>query len=107
MIGRYDAKDGSKHMGLMFLTCKKSTINEQVQSVTYQTLQRLSSLQVQGLIVRLTNGENYGFVYCRSTPNNPEIRAICKHFDEVNIFIVLQKIKLRLRSFAKETKSVL
>ena len=84
MIGRYDAKDGSKHMGLMFLTSKKSTINEEVQSVTYQTLQRLSSLQVQGLIVRLTN---YGFVYCRSTPNHQEIRAICKHFEETNILM--------------------
>ena len=87
MIGRYDAEDGSKHMGLMFLTSKKSAIIEQVQSVTHQTLKRVNSLQVQGLIVRLTNGDNYGFVYCRTTPINPEIKAICKHFDECHILM--------------------
>ena len=32
--------------------------------------------------MELTNGIKLGFVYCRSTPNNPEVKAINKYFDE-------------------------
>ena len=35
----------------------------------------------------MKNENNYGFVYCRSTPSNPEIKAICKYFDECNLLM--------------------
>ena len=87
IIGRYDSEDGLKHMGLMLLSGGNSNIVSQIKNVTHQTAKRDKNLQVQGLIVRLMNGKNYGFVYCRSTPSNPEIDAICKYFAECNILM--------------------
>jgi hypothetical protein len=82
IIGRYDSEDGSKHMGLMILSKKTSSLIGQIQSITHQTLKRESLLQIQGLILRMTNSLKFGFLYCRSTPNNPEIKAIKKYFAE-------------------------
>ena len=87
ILGRYDSEDGSKHMGLMLLTSKQSSVVDKIHNVTYQTAKRNDKLQIQGIIVRLINDNNVGFVYCRSTPNNPEIRAICKYFNECNILM--------------------
>ena len=61
IIGRYDSDDGSKHMGLILLTSKKSSINDQIQSITHQSTSRQKKLQIQGLIVRLIKGINFGF----------------------------------------------
>ena len=72
-------------MGLILLTSKKSSINDQIQSITYQSVSRQKKLQIQGLIVRLIKGINFGFVYCRSTPSNQEIKAIYTDFKECNI----------------------
>ena len=74
-------------MGLMLLSRKSSNIVKQIKNVTDQTARRENNLQVQGIIVRLISGEKYGFVYCRSTPNNPEIKAVCKSFAECNILM--------------------
>ena len=82
LIGRYDSEDGKKHMGLLLLSSLSSSMSNQIQSVTHQVVQRNGKLQIQGLIVRLTNGFNLGFIYCRSGPNDSEIKAINKHFDE-------------------------
>ena len=58
-----------------------------MQTVTYQNAKRQGNLQVEGLIVRLKNSINIGFVYCRSTPNDPEIKAINKYFDECKVLM--------------------
>ena len=58
-----------------------------MKNITHQTAKRANNLQVQGMIVRLISGKNYGFIYCRSTPTNPEIKAICKYFQECNILM--------------------
>ena len=87
ILGRYDSEDGSKHMGLMLLTSKQSSVFDQIQNVTHQTPKRENKIQIQGLVVRITAGQNFGFVYCRSTPNYPEIKAICKYFCECNILM--------------------
>ena len=71
----------------MLLTSKKSSVFENIHNVTYQTAKRKDNLQIQGIIVRLISDHKVGFVYCRSTPNNPEIRAICKYFNECNILM--------------------
>ena len=68
-------------MGLLLLSSRKSS-TVQIQSVTHQTLKRNGNLQIQGLIVRLTNGFNLGFIYCRSGPSNAEIKAINKCFHD-------------------------
>ena len=82
IFNRYDSEDGSKHMGLILLTSKKSEILKEFKSVTHLPAKRNNKLQIQGLIVRLRNGLNFGFIYCRSGPNNSEIKAIQKYFDE-------------------------
>ena len=87
LIGRYDSEDGIRHMGLMLLSSGKSDIRRQMKNITHQTAKRANNLQVQGMIVRLISGKNYGFIYCRSTPTNPEIKAICKYFQECNILM--------------------
>ena len=58
-----------------------------MHNITHQTAKRENKLQVQGLIVRMKSGICFGFVYSRSTPNNPEIKAICKYFNECNILM--------------------
>ena len=35
----------------------------------------------------MTNGLDFGFICCRSTPNDPEIKAINKHFNECNLLM--------------------
>ena len=80
VIERYDSEDEKKHMGLLLISSKKSLISHQVQSVTHQVVERNGDLQIQGLIVRLISGFNLGFIYCRSSPNKPEIKAINKYF---------------------------
>ena len=87
IFNRYDSDDGIKHMGLMLLTRNNSSIIDQFKSVTQLPAKRNGKLQIQGLIVRFINGLNFGFIYCRSSPNNPEIKAINKYFDECNILM--------------------
>ena len=87
VFNRYDAEDGLKHMGLMLLTSKKSLILDQFKSVTHQTARRNDKLQVQGIVLRLKNDLNFGFIYSRSSPNNPEIKAIRKYFDECQFLL--------------------
>ena len=82
VLGRYDSKDGLKHMGLIILSSLSSTISTLVRSLNHQVVNRNGNLQIQGLILELTNGLSFGFIYCRSTPNHPEIRAINKFFDQ-------------------------
>ena len=72
-------------MGLILLTNKNSNIQDQFQSVTYLPAKRNDKLQIQGLVVRLTNGIKFGFIYCRSSPTNPDILKINKHFSDVII----------------------
>ena len=87
IIGRYDSEDDLKHMGMMLLSNKSSIVLNQMENITHQTAKREDKLQVQGLIVRMKSGLSLGFVYSRSTPTNPEIKAICKYFDECNILM--------------------
>ena len=60
---------------------------ENVESVSHQTAKRHNKLQIQGLVVRLTIDYTLGFVYCISTPNNPEITSICKYFNDCDILM--------------------
>ena len=102
IIGRYDSEDLLKHMGLLLLSSKRSKISEQIQSITHQTTKRNENLQIQGLIVRLLNGLKFGFIYCRSTPNNPEIKAINKSFDEC--IVIMGDFNLSHRSEKDQEK---
>ena len=86
IVARYDSQDSRKHMGLMLLSSRNSKFNGQV-SITHQTAQRDGSLQIEGLILRLKTNLKIGFVYCRSSPTNPEIKAINKYFEECNILM--------------------
>ena len=87
IFNRYDSEDGSKHMGLMLMTSRKSNILDQFKSVTYLPANRNNKLQIQGIIVRFVNGLNFGFIYCRSSPNNSEIKGIRKYFKECNFLM--------------------
>ena len=87
IIGRYDADDKSKHMGLLLICPKRSNIRHILQSITYNPAKRNGALQIQGLILRMTNAVNIGFIYCRSTPNNPEVKAISKYFKECHFLL--------------------
>jgi hypothetical protein len=85
IVCRYDADDASKHMGLIVLASKKSGILHQLQSFRHQTAKRDDHLQIQGIIVRLRRPLSIGFIYCRTTPNNAEIKGIKKCFKECQI----------------------
>ena len=87
MIGRYDAQDGSKHMGLMLLTSRKTVAADKIQNSTHQVVNRENTLQIQCLIISMANRQKFGFVYCRSTPNTKEIKAMRNFFQECNILM--------------------
>lgn len=87
ILRRYDADDGAKHMGLMLLAGKESKTYKYIKSVTYQKAKRQDYLQIQGLIVRFSFDLNIGFLYCRSTPSNSEIKSVCENFKECNILM--------------------
>ena len=82
IIKRYDSDDGLKHMGMLLLVGKNSSIIGQSIVVTHLPALRDGKLQIQGIIVRLKDDMQCGFIYCRSNPNNSEIRGIKKYFDE-------------------------
>ena len=106
MLGRHDSKDETRHMGMLLLTAKHSSIVDKIESVTHQTLKRGNTLQIQGLIVRFTVQENYGFVYCRSTPNQSEIQTLCKHFEECQILMGDFNLSHRLTEDQNKVKTV-
>ena len=82
LLGRYDSKDGKKHMGLILLTKLNGSIASKIESSTHEVVKRDGNLQIQGLILRVINGYNLGFVYCRSSPTNAEVKAMNKYFNE-------------------------
>ena len=86
IIARYDSEDQRKHMGLLLLTSKASNFNGSL-SITYQTVKRDGKIQIEGLIVKGMKNLTLGFLYCRSTPTDPEIKAINKYFVECNILM--------------------
>ena len=95
IIGRFDADDKSKHMGLLLISPNRSNIRKKMKTVTYQPAKRNGDLQIQGIIVRMMNGLSIGFIYCRSTPNNPEIKAINKYFAECKFLLGDFNLSLR------------
>ena len=111
IFNRYDSDDGLKHMGLILLTGKQSSIQGQFKSVTHLPYKYKERLQIQGLIVRLLNGLTFGFIYCRSCPTNPEIKAIRKYFGECNFLMGdfnlshrIKKDQLKIENLCEKTK---
>jgi hypothetical protein len=87
IIRREDAKDESKHMGLLLLAPKASNVTTILKSLRYQKALRIDKLQIQGLIVRFTNHINIGFIYCRTTPTDAEVRATRETFKECQVLM--------------------
>ena len=86
-------------------------MNNQIQTITHQTSKRDGQLQIQGLIVRLNNLLKLGFLYSRSTPTDPEIKAINTIFAECTLLMGdfnlshrIQKDKFKLKALCQETK---
>ena len=75
VIGRYDSNDERKHMGLLLLVSMKSKFTGNL-SITYQSANRDDKLQIEGVIIRMSETLKFGFLYCRSTPTNQEVKAI-------------------------------
>ena len=87
IIRRDDAGDDIKHMGLLLLAPKTSKIMTILKGLRYQKALRIGKLQIQGLILRFTNNVNIGFIYCRTTPNNEELKSLKKTFEECQIIM--------------------
>ena len=97
IIGQYDSDDSRKHMGLLLLKSKTSTLNGQIL-VTYKTAKRNEDIQIEGLIVKLENELSIGYIYCRSTPTVKEIEAIQKCFAECNYLLGDLNLSHRVKS---------
>ena len=80
IIGRFDAEDKLKHMGLILLSPKGANGRDKLRKTSYISASRDKNLQIQGIIVRMKSCVNVGFLYCRSTPNIQEIQGINKNF---------------------------
>ena len=106
IFNRYDSDDGIKHMGLMILTSMKSTVLDQFKSVTHLPAMRNNKLQIQGLIIRLKIGLKFGFIYCRSGPNNSEIKAIRKYFNECTFLMGDFNLSHRVKEDQKKINEI-
>ena len=84
---RYDSDDGLKHMGLLLLIGRNSSLVGNSIVVTYLPAMREGKLQIQGIIVRLDSDMKCGFIYCRSNPIYSEIRGIKKYFNECSFLM--------------------
>ena len=105
ILGRYDSQDQRNHMGLMLLSSRTSKFNGKV-SITHQAANRDGSLQIEGIILRLPWNLTFGFVYCRSTPTHPEIKAINKYFHECNIIMGDLNLSHRLMQDKEKVKNL-
>ena len=84
-------------MGLMLLAGKNSILIGKSVAVTHLPAMRNGKLQIQGITVALNNNLKCGFIYCRSTPNNSEIRGIKKYFDDCSILMGDFNLSSRVR----------
>ena len=87
LIGRYDANDNSKHMGLLILAskCINNRKRPMINNVLCQTANRNDKLQIQGLTIKINDSLNVGFLYCRTKPTDKEVQAIIKYFQECQV----------------------
>ena len=106
IFGRYDSKDGKKHMGLILLLNRKSSFSDEIKSVNHQVVKRHGNLQIQGLIVSMKNTFDLGFVYCRSSPNNEEIKAMNKYFKKSSVLMGDFNLSHRNEQDKKKIKSL-
>ena len=93
-------------MGLLLLSCKKHKCPVQVQSVSHKTAKRNYEQQIEGLIVRTTTDLTFGFIYCRSTPTEPEINAINDHFKECDILMGDLNLSHRISSDQRKLETL-
>ena len=87
VAARFDSDEGKKNMGLILLLNKNSKKSNNAHRVSHQKLYRNSVLQAQVMIVTIFNMEQYGFIYCRSTPNSNELKAIDQLFSSCSIIL--------------------
>ena len=111
ILARYDSKDERKHMGLLLLSGKKSKLPTQVENICHKTAKRNGQNQIEGLIVRISNGLTFGFIYCRSAPTELEIVSINRYFIDCNVFMGdlnlshrIQNDQQKIVSLCQETK---
>ena len=111
IIARYDSEDESKHMGLILLATKNSSIKNQIKDIAYDTVKRNSILHVQCIIVKLDCNIKIGFVYCRSTPTYSEIDSMNVKFKacqvimgDVNLSHRIEEDQKKIRKLCEKSK---
>ena len=87
ILARYDSNDERKHMGLLLISNKKSKFPSQVENICHKSAKRNGQNQIEGLIVKISSGLTFGFLYCRSTPTELEIVSINKYFMECTVLM--------------------
>ena len=102
IVRREDSGDELKHMGMIFLSPKKSDLMKILKGVQYFKIFRSKEIQIQGLIIRLNKDINMTFVYCRSTPNQKEIKEMKKYCDGSQV--VMGDFNLSNKKEAEEKK---
>ena len=75
-------------------------------SLKYQKVYRSQKIQIQGLILRLTDDLNIGFVYCRSTPNEEEIRKLNRCFNECQILMGDLNLSTKIEAEVKKLNNL-
>ena len=93
-------------MGLILLLNRKSSFSDEIKSVNHQVVKRHGNLQIQGLIVSMKNSFDLGFVYCRSSPNNEEIKAMNKYFKKSSVLMGDFNLSHRNEQDKKKIKSL-
>lgn len=87
VVARFDSVDEKQHMGILALTSKRSKVTKLLENASYDILKRNTHAQIEALVIAMKNNDKYGFVYCRSKPTYPEIRAMCKYFEDCKILM--------------------
>ena len=104
---RYDSGENIKHMGMLVLIGRNSTVINEIQYINHDGIMRNGNLQIQTLYVKLkSSSQEFGFVYSRSCPSVSEINILKKNFQNSHCIMGDLNLSHRLKEDKKKLDSL-
>jgi len=86
--GRFDSKDDMRHMGMLILKSKESTIGKVLTNLEERRYKKNGILQIQIVHISIPSFQlECAAVYARETPTQEETRMLKKHLCQVDLII--------------------
>ena len=84
----------------------KECSKEKIESISYLTEMHDKRLQIEGIKVYLKTNMCIGFIYCRSTPNNEDVKFFNKVFVDCNVLLGDFNLSHRIESEKKKLHEI-